>query len=185
MVSVAISCATKHQARLVRGRSAGRPRPAAAPPCIRPGRAIQFGDRPRRHQLAVLEHGDFVGDAKDLFQPMRDVYHGDALRFQRFDDAKELIQFAAGQDRGGFIHDDEIGVLRKRFGDLHQLLLRDGQFADGQVQIELDAQPIEQRAGLRSCSASSPRRRGACAAPARERYSRRPTSAAPAPAPDK
>jgi hypothetical protein len=76
---------------------------------------------------AVLQDGDVVADAHQLFQPVRDVDDGHAPRLEVRDDAEQHIDFGGAQRRGRFVHDEDAGVERDGAGDLDKLLLADRQ----------------------------------------------------------
>ena len=60
-----------------------------------------------------------VGDENNAF----------ALFFELANDGEKLLHFLFGQGRGGFVHDDDLGVECHCFGNLHHLLFTDAQIA--------------------------------------------------------
>ncbi len=68
---------------------------------------------------------------------MRNINDGYALFNQIGDNRKELIELVPRQNRRGFVHDDEVSILGKRFGNFDELLLGDCELADGQARMIL------------------------------------------------
>ena len=77
--------------------------------------------------VAVPQHGDPVGDTKDLLQPVGDVDHRHPPRPQLTDDREEPLDFLERQGRGRLVHDQDVGPEAQRPGDLHGLPLGDAQ----------------------------------------------------------
>ncbi len=59
-----------------------------------------------------------------------------------------MLTLADGERTGRLVHDDDLRPRAQRGGDLDQLLLRRGQFADGHVHVEVGLDLIEHGAGL-------------------------------------
>ena len=72
--------------------------------------------------LAVLQNGQRIGQFHHLVQPVGNVDHGDAALFHVPDQGEELFDFHLGQCGGGFVEDDDLGVLVQQRRDLHHLL---------------------------------------------------------------
>ena len=85
--------------------------------------AVDPGARARRDGLAVAQHGDAIGDGKDLLEAVRDVDDADAVRLEQRDDAEQALDLALGQRRRRLVHDDDLRVGADRLGDLDDLLL--------------------------------------------------------------
>lgn len=88
-------------------------------------------------------------DLEDLLQAVRDEQDGGALFAQGAHDAEEASHLAAGEGGRRLVHDEDAGVEGERLGDLHDLLIGDGQSARRAVGVELDAEPLHQFGGRR------------------------------------
>ncbi len=75
---------------------------------------------------------------------MGDEQHRRTLFAQGADDAEEAGDLAAGEGGGRLVHDQDPGVEGQRLGDLHDLLVGDGQAAGRPVGVEVDAEPLHQ-----------------------------------------
>ena len=73
--------------------------------------------------LAVTQHGHVVTDLKDFVQSVRNVNHGDILLAQFLDDAEQPLNFAFGNRRRRFVHNNDVRLAGSCFGNLHDLLL--------------------------------------------------------------
>ena len=109
----------------------------------------QAGQLAGQHRSAVAHHGDALADLEDLLQPVRDEQHRGPGRPQRADHVEKPCDLGGGQRGGRLVHHDDPGLKRERLGDLHDLLVGDGQPAGDPARVELDAQPLEQGSGLR------------------------------------
>ena len=74
---------------------------------------------------------------------MADKDHGHAALGKAADDLVKAFDLLVGQGGGGFIHDDEPGVLQDRPRDGDDLLLRDRQRADFCIQVQSDADGVQ------------------------------------------
>lgn len=76
---------------------------------------------------------------------MRNIEDGDATRPEAADDFEEPLRFTLVQSRVGFVEDDDSGLLIEGAGDLHLLLLANGETADERVgrkgHVELGEDP--------------------------------------------
>src|SRR5215469_7889397 len=70
---------------------------------------VDIRDGAGLHDAAVAEDGDTIGDAWQLFEPVRDVDDAGAARAQPADRAEEGVNFAGGERGGGLIHDEYPG----------------------------------------------------------------------------
>ena len=95
----------------------------------------------------VLEDGDPPRQLEDLFQPVRDVEHGQTALLQEPHPLEEGVDLVRRKRGGRLIHDQDAGLERERLGDLDRLLLGDGELAhqgagrDGALDAELGQQP--------------------------------------------
>ena len=60
--------------------------------------------------LAAAEHDDLVGDGEHLTELVGDEDDRLALVHQAADDAEELVDLAGGEDRGGLVEDQDVGL---------------------------------------------------------------------------
>ena len=98
------------------------------------------GGSSRFDGLSVAQDGDSVRDPRQLFEPVRDVYQRDTLRFEFCDQAEQRIDFAVGQRGGRFVHHDQPRAARQALRDLGQLLLRDRQTPRRTIERQDDVQ---------------------------------------------
>jgi hypothetical protein len=109
----------------------------------------QPGQLAGQHVPAVPHYGDLLADLEDLFQPVRDEQHRGARGAQRAHHLEQPGHLGRGQRRGRLVHHDHPGVQRQRLGDLHDLLVGDGQPAADPARVEPHAEPGKQFCGLR------------------------------------
>ena len=93
--------------------------------------------------LAIADHGDAVAHGEHFVQLVADKDHGHAALGKAADDLVKSFDLLVGQGGGGFIHDDEPGVLQDRPRDGDDLLLRDRQRADFCIQVQSDADGVQ------------------------------------------
>ncbi len=98
--------------------------------------------------LAVAEHRELVGDLEQLVHLVGDVDDAFALRPQVADDLEQMRDLALGQRRGRLVHDQDVGFVGHRLGDLDHLPVGDRQVAHLDLGIDLDVEPLEQLRGL-------------------------------------
>ncbi len=94
---------------------------------------------------AIAEHRKFIGDLEQLVHLVGDIDDAHALGLQVADDAEQVLHLGFGDRRGRLVHDQHIGFVAHRLGDLHHLPLRDRQRADLGRGRNADAQLVEQR----------------------------------------
>ena len=91
------------------------------------------------HGLAVAQDRHPVGDPPDLVHAVRDVEHEPALRRVSPGHAEEPVH-VSGHERGrGLVEDEDVRLARQCLGDLHQLLVGDGQHPDRSVRAAAPA----------------------------------------------
>ena len=81
-------------------------------------------------EAAVAEHRHLVGDLEQLVHLVGDVDDALALGLERPDDLEQMLDFALGQRGRRLVHDENIGIVRDRLGDLDHLAIGDGKVAD-------------------------------------------------------
>ena len=105
---------------------------------------VHLADRRGDHVAPVAQHGDPVGQRRDLVEPVRDVDDAHAVGRELPDDAEEPRALRRRQRRGRLVHDQDARVERQRLGDLDELLLADAQARDPRLRVEVDPEPLEQ-----------------------------------------
>ena len=108
---------------------------------------VDVGQAARLDEAAVAEHGIAVADAEDLGQAVADIDHPLAARLQRVDGGEQLVGLGLAQGRGRLVHDDDLGVIAQRLGDLDQLGLGHGQVHHQAVRADAELEPVQQRLG--------------------------------------
>ena len=98
-------------------------------------------------EAAVAENRHFVGDLEQLVHLVRDVDDAFALGLQRADDAEEMRDFPVGERRGRLVHDQDVGIVGDRLGDLDHLPVGDAEIAHFGLGIDADVEPVEQSLG--------------------------------------
>src|SRR5450830_591890 len=98
--------------------------------------------------FAVAHDGDAIGNAAQLVHLVRDVDDADTLRLQIADDAKQFVDLCVIERGGRLVHDQDARVERQRLGDFHHLLLGDGQLADLDARVKLEAHALKDLGGL-------------------------------------
>ncbi len=79
------------------------------------------------HHLAIAEDRVAVGDAVDLVELVGDEQDRLPLRLQEVDQIEQVLNFLVGQGCRRLVHDDDLGIDRKRARHRHQMLVGDGQ----------------------------------------------------------
>ncbi|MNC04958.1 hypothetical protein D3C75_524110 [compost metagenome] len=105
-------------------------------------------ERLGRHPLAIPQYGDLVTELEDLFHLVGDVDDAAPLVLQLVDDLEEVVDLFLGQGGGGFVHDDDLGVIGECLGDLDHLHLGDGEGADLDPWVYVDVQFVEDALGV-------------------------------------
>ena len=98
-------------------------------------------------EAAVAEHRDLVGDLEQLAHLVGDVDDAFAFGLQPADDAEEVRDLPFGQRRSRLVHDQDVGVVGDRLGDLDHLPVGDAEIAHFGVGIDMDIEAGEQRLG--------------------------------------
>ena len=98
-------------------------------------------------EVAVAKHRHLVGDLEQLVHLVGDVDDALALRLQRTDDLEEMLDLALGQRRRRLVHDENVGIVGDRLGDLDHLPVGDREVAHLRFRIDRDVEPLEQRLG--------------------------------------
>jgi hypothetical protein len=109
-------------------------------------------DGDRRHlgrasEPSVTQHGDTVADRQHLVEPVGNEDDGDPPLLQVTDNGEEAADLGLGEGGSGLVHDDELGLHREGAGDLHHLLLGDGQGGDRAGGIKVKTHLLGDRAG--------------------------------------
>ena len=102
-----------------------------------------------RVDVAAVPHDRHaVGDPLELLQAVRDVHDAVAALAQVAGDAEELVDLGLGERRRRLVHDQDVRVVGQRLGDLHHLLLGDGEPGHARRRVELQVELLEQLGGL-------------------------------------
>src|SRR5450830_1914735 len=78
-----------------------------------------------RDAATVPKDRHCITDLLHFLETMTDVEDGDALFLELTDACKQYLDLVVGQDRGWFVHDQDLRVVGKCLGDLDHLFLRD------------------------------------------------------------
>ena len=105
--------------------------------------AQPLGEQP----LSVAQDGDAVGNPVNLVHPVRDVDDRDSARFQSFDQLEQCLCLVFGEAGGWFVHDQHLGVLGQRLGDLGELPVRGAQAAQHRTRVDVDTHHLEDLGG--------------------------------------
>ena len=81
-----------------------------------------FGGRYRGRHLAPPHHADSIGDFHDLAQLVGDQDDGFAFVAQVIQNAEQMVRFGRGQNAGGFVQDQNVGLPVQRLQDFNALL---------------------------------------------------------------
>ena len=100
------------------------------------------------HPLAIPQYGDLVTELEDLFHLVGDVDDAAPLVLQLVDDLEEVVHLFLGQRGGRFVHDDDLGIVGERLGDLDHLHLGDRQGRNLHLGIDVDIQLIKDALGV-------------------------------------
>ena len=73
---------------------------------------------------AVAQDDDAIGDRFDLFDEVRDVDDGEALRLETADQREEPLDVGVGEAARRLVEHDDAGAARQSARDLDQLLRR-------------------------------------------------------------
>ena len=92
---------------------------------------------------AVPEHGHPVADAVDLLHAVGDVEDAHVALEQLVHHAEELLNFVGGQGGGGLVHDEHLGVVGDRLGDLHDLPFAHAQVEHQGVGVDVHLQVLQ------------------------------------------
>ncbi len=98
-------------------------------------------------EFAVPEHRHLVGDLEQLVHLVGDVDDALALGLERPDDLEQMLDLALGQRGSRLVHDENVGIVGDRLGDLDHLAIGDGKVADLRLRIERNVELLEQRLG--------------------------------------
>ena len=100
----------------------------------------QLLGRPGGHPGAVPHDGHIIADAQDLFHLVGDVNDAAALVTQHVDDAEQVLHLGLRQGGGGFVKDDDLGIVADGLGDLHHLPLGHGHGGHDGLGVHVDIQ---------------------------------------------
>ena len=98
---------------------------------------------------SVAQHDETVGDRFHLFDEMRDVDDGAALRFQAAHQREQPRDVVAPEAARRLVEHEDAAARRKGARDLHELLRGDGERLDARSGVDLVVTELGQRAGRR------------------------------------
>ena len=98
--------------------------------------------------LTVAQHRHPVGDARDFLEPVRDIDDSDASPGDLAHHGEEPLDLRRGQRRGRLVHHQNARGVGERLGDGDDLPPANRQFADGLIDVDLDADGLEAGARL-------------------------------------
>ena len=75
----------------------------------------------------ISQDGHVVANSQNLFEPVRDVDDGDAVRLEIADDAEQDFHLRRAEGGGRFVHDQDVDIGGEGFRDLNDLLLANAQ----------------------------------------------------------
>ncbi|MNX85707.1 hypothetical protein D3C86_1175570 [compost metagenome] len=97
--------------------------------------------------FAVAENRELVGDLEQLVHLMGDVDDADAALPEITNDAEEMLDLALRQRRCRLVHDENVGIVGNRLGDLDHLTACHRKLTNTGFRIEIDTQPLKQGLG--------------------------------------
>jgi len=98
-----------------------------------------------RRDLPIAQHGGAITYRHDFGQPVGDVNHRNALRFQAREHAEQRIDLGVGKRCGGFVQDQHTRFEHQRAGDHHQMALGGTERCDQRPGIQINPEIIENR----------------------------------------
>ena len=101
---------------------------------------------------AIAQHHHPIGDLKDFIQAMTDVNHPQTPLAALVNDGKETLDLAGGQYGRRFVQHQDPCFQAQGPGNLHRLLLRNGQTLAGSVRIKVHPQFLQQFGGTLALS---------------------------------
>ena len=120
---------------------------------------VDLGGVAHRHQLAVAQHGDPVGEVHDLAQAMADVDDADAVGAQRADHREQALRLVLGQRRGRLVEAQQPHAGPQGAHDLDQLPLRRAEPVAGGARLQRPLEAEARQHGGRARAAGRPSRR--------------------------
>ncbi len=103
----------------------------------------------RGHPLTVAQHGDGVGDGKDLLEAVRDVDDGHPIGLELREDAREeQVDLGAGERRGRLVEEEQARAPVHRTQNLQHLALPGAERRHALQRVERQSVAREQGARL-------------------------------------
>src|SRR5438552_5845160 len=110
--------------------------------------SVDLGHPTRADEFPVLQHAHAIGDLKDLLEAVGDIDDRGAAFAQSANDGEQLLALVPVEGRGGFVHDENIGVTGQSLGRLDHLPLGWAQTIDQRSNIDTLIQLPEHLARL-------------------------------------
>ena len=107
-------------------------------------RFVDLADVPCADKAAVAQHGDAVGQSEYLGHAMANIDDADAAPAQLAHHRHEALHIRIHQRSGRLVHDQHVGFVGNRLGDLDHLPVGDAERADPDVRADVDVEPPEQ-----------------------------------------
>ena len=98
----------------------------------------------RQHVAAVAGDRDPVADREDFLEPVRDIEHRDAAAIELPQDIEKPLRFALVERGVRLIEDQETRLFQQHARQFDKLLLADAEAADRQMDVEMQAEPIQE-----------------------------------------
>ncbi len=76
---------------------------------------------------------------------MRDIDNALALSLEALNRLEQMLRFLFTDGRCRLVHEDHIGIVAERFGDFHELHLRNRQLAHHLGRTNVELQTIQKR----------------------------------------
>ena len=95
-------------------------------------------------QIAVPQDRDLITDLKNLIHLMGDIDERDTLRFQHPHHFKELVYFLYSQRGSRLVQNNDLRIIRNRFGNFTHLPLGDRHIPHGLGQVDGHTELAEQ-----------------------------------------
>src|SRR5919199_534355 len=92
------------------------------------------------HHAPVADDGDVVAHVQKLAQLVGDQDDREPVRHELLEDGEEVIGLLRGEDGGGLVEDEDVGLAVEGLKDLYPLLDADGEV--GYLRSRVDSEPV-------------------------------------------
>ena len=111
-------------------------------------RHFELGRGLGHHVRTVAHDGDIVGNPLDFRHLVRNVDNTHTAVTEHVDDPEQVLNLFFGQRGGGFVEDNDLGLVGDRLGDFHHLPLGNRHGAHDASGIHIDAELFKDRLGI-------------------------------------